>query len=220
MTRTLLPLMLVAILATPSLAVAQEPKGGILASAERLAKGIELQQEEAGTRRSVGRLALGVALAGAGVAMLLIDPEQPVQPTQPGIVSLDVLVSETAAVIASPAFANIIINLGTTFLCFPNVPRSCEFTADAYISGVVDGAINGAAAALVVATNGARTVYEGPFQPFIPFEERSAGLKYGGAALAIGGALVAGLWSNVPVMNQLSVTPTVGGLRLSTSVGF
>ena len=44
-------------------------------------------------------------------------------------------------------------------------------------------------------------------------------MKYGGAALAVTGALVAGLWSHVPVMNAIAVAPTLGGLRVGTSVG-
>ena len=76
------------------------------------------------------------------------------------------------------------------------------------------------AAALTVATSGDRTIYAGQFKPFIPFKERSPGMKYGGAALAVTGALVAGLWSHVPVMNAITVAPTLGGLRVGTSVGF
>ena len=44
-------------------------------------------------------------------------------------------------------------------------------------------------------------------------------MKYGGAAVAVTGALVAGLWSHVPVMNAIAVAPTLGGLRVGTSVG-
>ena len=44
-------------------------------------------------------------------------------------------------------------------------------------------------------------------------------MKYGGAALAVTGALVAWLWSHVPVMNAIAVAPTLGGLRVGTSVG-
>ena len=52
----------------------------------------------------------------------------------------------------------------------------------------------------------------------IPFKERSPGMKYGGAAVAVTGALVTGLWSHVPVMNAIAVAPTLGGLRVGTSV--
>ena len=82
------------------------------------------------------------------------------------------------------------------------------------------GLIFGGAAALTVATSDDRTIYAGQFKPFIPFKERSPGMKYGGAALVVTGALVAGLWSHVPVMNAIAVAPTLGGLRVGTSVGF
>ena len=42
----------------------------------------------------------------------------------------------------------------------------------------------------------------------------------GDGGLAVTGALVAGLWSHVPVMNAITVAPTLGGLRVGTSVGF
>ncbi len=74
------------------------------------------------------------------------------------------------------------------------------------------GGIVGAAAGLATATSGARTVYAGEFQPFIPYKERSAGLKYGGAAMVIGGALIPGLWSDVPVMRDVTFSPTPGGV--------
>ena len=57
-----------------------------------------------------------------------------------------------------------------------------------------------------------------PVKPLIPFKERSPGMKYGGAAVAVTGALVTGLWSHVPVMNAIAVAPTLGGLRVGTSV--
>ena len=216
--RTPIVLGLVAGLLTPSLAGAQESE--ILASAERITEGIELQRDAVGTRRSGGRVVLGLAIAGAGAAMLLIDPKQPVQPTQPGVIPNSVLIEETAAFLTSNLFARSVVNRGTTFTCYPNFLRSCEFTLDAYVKGAVDGGIVGAAGALAVATRGNRTIYADQFKPFIPFKERSPGLKYGGAALAITGALIAGFWSDVPVMNALAVAPTVGGLQVGTSIGF
>ena len=131
-----------------------------------------------------------------------------------------VLFEETAAFLTSNLFAQSVADLGTRFTCYPNFLRSCEFTLDAYVKGAVDGGIVGAAGALTVATRGNRTIYADQFKPFIPFKERSPGLKYGGAALAITGALIAGFWSDVPVMNQLVVAPTVGGVRVGSSFGF
>ena len=63
-------------------------------------------------------------------------------------------------------------------------------------------------------------LYDGPFRTFIPYKGAEPGLKYGGAALAVSGVVLAGVWSHVPVVNRLAVTPTVGGVRVGTSVGF
>ena len=214
--RTSVSLALMLMLTIPSLAQAQEKS--LLAAAEFAAAELAQQQQQVdmgSTRRSMGRVALGLAIAGAGAAMLLIDPKQPAQPTQPGTVSLDVLVEEAATFISG--------RCGT-------LPFSCEFTEIALAiepdlrviesRGILVGGLAGAGVGLAVATLNGRTVYAGQFKPFIPFKERSPGMKYGGAALAVTGALVAGLWSHVPVMNAITVAPTLGGLRVGTSVGF
>ena len=223
--RILIPVMLVALVGTPSLATAQhlvasERVEGIRASAERVAEAMARQPEVVGKRKSKIRLAIGLAMVGAGAAMLLVDPEQPVQPTQPDVVSDTLLANETATFLTSPAFISAVVDLKTLFICYPNFLRSCEFTADAYGSGVADGAVVAAAGTLAIVARGERTVYAGQFQPFLPFKERSSGLKYGGAALAIGGAFVAALWSDVPIVRAVDVTPTVGGVRLNASFGF
>ena len=204
--RTSIVLGLIAGLFTPSLAGAQD---SVLASTERIAEGIELQRDVVGTRRSGGRVALGLAIAGARAVMLLIDPQQP---SQPSSVSRDTLVNEAAAFIGGSC---------------GSLLHSCEFTEivvaiepDLRVfetRGVLVGGIAGAAVGITMATRDGRTVYAGQFKPF---KERSPGLKYGGAALAITGALIAGFWSDVPVMNALAVAPTVGGLQVGTSIGF
>ena len=214
--RTSVSLALMLMLTIPSLAQAQEKS--LLAAAEFAAAELAQQQQQVdlgSTRRSMGRVALGLAIAGAGAAMLLIDPKQPTQPTQPGTVSRDVLVEEAATFISG--------RCGT-------LPFSCEFTEIALSiepdlrviesRGILVGGLAGAGVGIAVATLSGRTVYAGQFKSFIPFKERSPGMKYGGAALAVTGALVAGLWSHVPVMNALTVAPTLGGLRVGTSVGF
>ena len=208
--RTSVSLALMLMLTIPSLAQAQEKN--LLASAKVAAAELAQQQQQVdlgSTRRSTGRVALGLAIAGAGAAMLLIDPKQP---TQPGVVSRDVLVAEAAGFIAGPCGSN---------------PVSCEFRSlvlalepDLRVierRGVLVGAIAGAAVGITTATSNGRTIYAGQFEPF---KERSPVMKYGGAALAVTGALVAGLWSHVPVMNAIAVAPTLGGLRVGTSVGF
>ena len=214
--KTSVSLALMLMLTIPSLAQAQEKN--LLASAKLAAAKLAQQQQQVdmgSTRRSMGRVALGLAMAGAGAAMLLIDPKQPTQPTQPGTVSRDVLVEEAATFISG--------RCGT-------LPFSCEFTEIALSiepdlrviesRGILVGGLAGAGVGIAVATLSGRTVYAGQFKSFIPFKERSPGMKYGGAALAVTGALVAGLWSHVPVMNALTVAPTLGGLRVGTSVGF
>ena len=223
---------LAVLIAAPSLAVAQEQKdavstagrttrdvglrGGdaIRAAVVGLPAGTGQQTEAVGTRRSKARVSLGMAMVGAGMAMLLVDPKQP---SQPGEVAQNTLVSETASFLSSSQFLQLIVSRGTTWTCYPNFLQSCEFTANAYLSGVVDGGLVGAAGAINVATQGDRTVYASQIQPF---KKRSPGLKGGGAAMVIGGALVAALWSNVPVVRHVAVAPTSQGLRVSSVIGF
>ena len=223
---------LAVVIAAPSLAAAQEQmnvitaagrttievglRGGesIRAAVAGLPAGTGQQTEAVGTRRSKARVSLGIAMVGAGMAMLLVDPKQP---SQPGEVPQDTLVSETASFLSSSQFMQLIVSRGTTWTCYPNFLQSCEFTANAYLSGVVDGGLVGAAGAINVATQGDRTVYASQIQAF---KKRSAGLKGGGAAMVIGGALVTALWSNVPVVRHVAVAPTGRGLRVSSAVGF
>ena len=218
---TSVSLALMLMLTIPSLAQAQEKS--LLASARFAAAELAQQQQQVdmGSTRSMGRVALGIAIAGAGAAMLLIDPKQPTQPTQPGTVSDDVLIQEYGALVSSPQFLQAVAEHSAgSIRYFPNVRGGLQQAIDNWALGVETGLIFGGAAALTVATSGDRTIYAGPFKPFIPFKERSPGMKYGGAALAVTGALIAGLWSHVPVMNALAVAPTLGGLRVGTSVGF
>ena len=220
--QTSVSLVLMLMLTIPSLAQAQEK--GLLAAAEVAAAELAQQQQQVdmgSTRRSTGRVALGLAIAGAGAAMLLIDPKQPTQPTQPGTVSDDVLIREYGDLVSSPQFLRAVANHSAgSIRYFPNIRGGLEQAIANWALGVESGLIFGGAAALTVATSGDRTIYAGQFKPFIPFKERSPGMKYGGAALAVTGALVAGLWSHVPVMNAIAVAPTLGGLRVGTSVGF
>ena len=220
--RTSVSLALMLMLTIPSLAQAQEKN--LLASAKLAAAELAQQQQQVdmgSTRRSMGRVALGLAIAGAGAAMLLIDPKQPTQPTQPGTVSDDVLIQEYASLVTSPEFLRSVAEHSAgTIRYLPNIRGGLEQALHNWAIGVESGLIFGGAAALTVATSGDRTIYAGQFKPFIPFKERSPGMKYGGAALAVTGALVAGLWSHVPVMNAIAVAPTLGGLRVGTSVGF
>ena len=201
------------ILGMPSLTVAEDQ--GILASATRLAaaEGAAQQIEVSGTRRSTGRVTIGLALAGAGAAMLLIDPKQPVQPS---VVSQQTLTREFIDLVNSDAFIRDLVATS------PPAYRSRHAALDnvlleTWVTALFDGVEAGGLAAQAVVTSGNRTVYADSFSPF---KERSPGLKYGGAALAIVGTAIAGFWSQVPVVNQLTVAPTHGGLTVGSSVGF
>ena len=218
MTQTLSSFVLIAILATPSLAVAQERQEqaeGILASAERSATGIALQQTELGTRKSPTRLAIGLGMAGAGIAMLLIDPEQPIQP---GVVSDNRLTDASVAQFAGlTAFDVITLRLAAdqpVLVCEPFCPGDID---SAILGSFITGAASGIVATTLTIEEQNWQLYDGPIQPF---EERSNGLKFGGAALVAGGAIIAGLFSDVPVLNRVAFAPTDGGVNLSTSFGF
>ena len=95
-------------LTIPSLAQAQEKS--LLAAAEFAVAELAQQQQQVdmgSTRRSMGRVALGLAIAGAGAAMLLIDPKQPTQPTQPTAVSEDQVIDQTAGFLAGLSLRDI-----------------------------------------------------------------------------------------------------------------
>ncbi len=195
-------------LAVPGVVGAQER---ILESAERLAAETVLQPAPE-FRRSGGRVVMGIAMAAAGVAMMLIEPSQP---TQPQTVADDMLTVEVSEFLVSDAFGSQLVHLaaanGNFLFC------AFESTCTAYVFGAADGGIIGAAAALATTTDGTRTLYDGPIQPF---EKPNAGLRYGGAALAVAGAAVAALWSSVPVMRDVSVAPTRGGVAVGGRIGF
>ena len=68
--------------------------------------------------------------------------------------------------------------------------------------------------AFAIATDGTRTIYSDQIST------PNAGLRYGGAALAVAGAAVAALWSSVPVMRDVSVSPLHGGVAVGSKIGF
>ena len=156
----------------------------------------------------VGRV-LGAAVSAVGAAMLLMDPQQP---TQPNAVSRDTIINESADFIAGRC---------------GSLPYSCGFR-DLAVSlepdlrvfegrGVLVGGIAGVAVGISTATANGRTVYAGSI---VPYAERSSGMKYGGAALAIGGAVMAALWPSQPAVDNLSITPTVGGVQARKTFGW
>ena len=152
-----------------------------------------------------GRI-LGAAMAIAGGAMLVVDPAQPTQPTQPGIVPDELLIAEVVALIRSEEFLAQAVMIDPDALMLET-------------RGLRVGAIVGAGAGLAVATDGTRTIYADELRPFIPFRERSPGLKYGGLALVAGGALLALLWPDSPA-EEVAVAAMPGGVRASKTVGW
>ena len=218
-----LALGLVSVLVIPSLAGAQERT--LLASAERLAAESELQHVES-SGPSATRMGIALGLVAAGVAMTLIDPTQPAQPTQPGTVDLqDYLGPGRYRLIHQRGD-----EYGARWTCnYDRCWTSNEQLQENYKAGYTDGADDGLYYGLVqgyadgqqsmirVIDATGSVVYEGPFKPFVPWKKRSPAFKYGGAAMAAAGAVVALLWRDGP---QVSAGPTAGGARASVTIGF
>ena len=193
---------LVIALAAPGAVQAQEH---ILESAERLATETTLQGGPE-FRRSPIRTTIGIAMAAAGVAMMLIEPSQPTE------VARDTLTREAGQQLASDTFLDSIFDLavenGNIGHC------ALRPTCAAYAAGTKDGGTVGAGMAFAIATDGTRTIYSDQIST------PNAGLRYGGAALAVAGAAVAALWSSVPVMRDVSVSPLHGGVAVGSKIGF
>ena len=204
-------LILVLLLISPGLAGAQER---ILESAERLAAETTLQTPPE-FRRSPGRTAVGIAMAAAGAVMMLIDPEQPTQPTT---ISNEMLVDDSVAGLANLTALDVIAlrrTVGTTVLvCEPFCIGDID---EAILGSFATGAASGLAAATTVIDDNGWQLYQGQFQPF---KERNKGLKFGGAALAVAGAAITALWSSVPVARDIRVAPTPGGFAVGSGFGF
>lgn len=197
-------------------AFADDPAAGsIRASAERLAAEAELEQPPE-RRRSGARVGLGVALVAAGVGMLLIEPQQPTQPTQPGTVSTEDL--QDAAFQYIP-LDHLFVRQGRGVVlpCEPRCPGDIdEAIGSAYLTGIAYGL----GTTTLAIEYESWTLYQEPLRPFVPYKERSAGLKYGGAALAVAGVLIAGLWSTVPMSNSLNFGVSPDGLQVGKTFGF
>ena len=136
--------------------------------------------------------------------MLLIDPKQPTQPTQPTAVSEDQVIDQTAGFLAGLSLRDIFTIRDAVGAVILRCEPLCPGDVDAAILGsFVAGAATGVVATITTADAAGWRLYSGPIQPFVPFKERSPALKYGGAALAIAGAAIAGFWSNVPVVQNV-----------------
>ena len=191
-------------LLTGGVAVAQP---GIQASAERAAAEL-VQAGRVETRRSAARVGIGLAVAVAGAAMMLVDPKQPVQP---GPVSEDTLLDAALDQFDGLTLGDVIALRRRADQPVLRCEPICIGDIDEAILGAfVTGAGSGIGATLNAIEDGGWQVYQGPIQPF---KERSPGLKYGGAALA-------GFWSDVPVARDMAVSPTRGGLRFGSRITF
>lgn len=218
----------------PSFAAADEPTPSIRSSAERLAGEATLQQAES-SGRSTTRMGVALGLVAAGVIMTLIDPTQPVQPTQPGTVDLRDYLGEGLY----PGHSYRLVyargdQAGTRWTCAGACRVTDQQLEDNYTNGFFDGAdtgwfhgsvqghaegwLQGQQSVIEITDEIGAVVYEGPFKPFVPWKKRSPTFKYGGAAAAAAaGAVLAFLWRDGP---QVSAGPTVGGARASVTIGF
>ena len=147
--------------------------------------------------------------------MLLIDPKQP---TQPNVVSDDTLIGETLTSVIGLTQADVIairaLAGAAVLVCEPFCIGAID---EAILESFATGAGFGIGATLGTIEAQAYRVHQGQIQPF---EERNNGLKYGGAALVAVGAIIAGFFSDVPVVKNMAFAPTDGGVHLSTSFGF
>ena len=226
----------------PTLGGSRRP-GAQLGLARRLAQAVEPDRQQVRSGPSVAKLAVVLGMVAGGVAITLVEPTQP---TQPGQVDLREYLGDGAYPGHSYRLvrrrgmqygARWYVTCGgsrTSGRCLWHVSRLNQLLADNYRRGYTDGYDDGLFRGLarghregwhqgynrgqrsvieIIDRNGV-VVYEGPFKPY---EERAPALKYGGAALAIGGALVAVLWNDGP---RLSASPTNGGARGSVSFGF
>ena len=164
---------------------------------------------------------IGVAVAAAGAAMTLIEPTQPTQPTQPGPISHDMLRDGAVDQFEGLTRGDVISLRRQTgqpvLICEPFCPGDVD---EAILGSFVTGSASGIVATTIAIDEAGWQLYAGQFRPFIPFEERNPAMKYGGAAMVIGGAILAAAWPDSPATQNLSVTPTQGGVKASKSFGF
>ena len=221
----------------PAPSVAQD---GLLSQAERLAQGLQPGRQQVRSGPSVGKTALVLGMVIGGAAMTLVEPTQP---TQPGRVNLSAYLGDgdypghTYRLFRSRGDDYGFIHwhgCGSSRRCIVTTSSLERRLLENYRFGYTDGHDDGLFEGRVQGhregwtqgwTDGQRSmieiidangfvVYEGPF---IPYEERSPAMKYGGVALAAAGALIAVLWQDGP---RLSAAPTVGGASGSVSFGF
>lgn len=211
--RRLATLALGLVLGIPATALADD-RPGIRASAERLAaETVQVGRVE--TVRSNTRVSIGLSMAVAGAAMLLIDPEQPIQP---GTVSDDMLGDAAVERWAGLSHRDVIdLRRRVRAPVLRCEPRCVGDIDEAIVGAFAAGIAYGIGSTISAIDDAPWQLYRGPFRPY---EERSAGLKAGGAALAIAGAAIAGFWSTTTVVRDMRVAPTVGGFQVGSRVSF
>lgn len=164
---------------------------------------------------------IGVAVAAVGAAMTLIEPTQPIQPTQPGPISHDMLRDDAVDQFEGLTRGDVISLRRQTgqpvLFCEPFCPGDID---RAILGSFITGSAAGIVATTIAIDEAGWQLYAGQFRPFIPFEERNPAMKYGGAAMVIGGAILAAAWPDSPATQNLSVTPTLGGVKASKSFSF
>ena len=161
----------------------------------------QFQPEEGGSNRWL--ILSGLAMAGAGAAMLMLEPKQPTQPTQPGLVSDDMLAD--AAVELLPDYSWQMRDLRNeagfpTWQCEWSWLFPCHETTTETLDGAfMTGSVVGLAAGVAAGDANGWQLYQGTFMPYRPFKKQSPGIKGGGAALVVGGAVLSavGGWSGV-----------------------
>lgn len=163
-------------------------------------------------QRSTGKTAAGIGLIAAGAALLAIQPSQP---TLPGLVSRDT-VQDNSVQRFRTNHLTVRSALGAVVLrcepfCIGDVDEAIR---DAYVTG---GAV-GAVAVLDAIDENPWTLYSSVVsEP----EEKEAWQIYSGLAMIGAGAIIATVWADAPaVVRDTQFTPTRGGLRVGSRIGW
>ena len=211
--RKIATLGLIVVLAAPALAGAQ---GRILESAERMIAETAMQ-EIGGSRRSMARTWIGVGLAAGGAVVALMRQDCRVAGT---------LSDEAAVHILAVNIA------GSAGVVFDNARQATATKTDGRCD--FDWTVDSTPVLLSIFGD---TVYDTSVEQVSDLRSdfpevvetqgtaraekyRPKGLLYGGLGMAAAGALLAVLWSDVPVARDLSVSPTRGGVAIGSRIGF
>ena len=243
MQRIVAAALMMTMLAAPGAASAQDHD--LLASAARLAGAAEPQPDAGGGKRWTRSRTTGLALVGAGLALVLAGnpkyvPSRFAPGNTPRRVDLGLYLGDGSypghsyelAYRRGTAF-------GTGYGCPRYEPRcsiEAEQLADQYgfgftdghdvgryeglVAGHAEGFAAGQAALIRILDAAGLVVYEGRFTPASyvteTFGDRKA-MRYGGAGLLAAGALLGLFW---PQAGGLDLTPLPGGGRVAASLQF